>query len=153
MLFGLCCAAGIRLGAKKTARLVRVRSLHGDLRILSERTMSGCETLVALSTALSGILFETIGAYLRALSQGSAEEDAAEQALAQGRFGETEREGMRMFLTGLSASTRNDLIKRIRVLETVLERAEREAEPQAKQARVLRISGVLAGAGLAILLL
>ena len=115
--------------------------------------MSGCETLVALSTALSGILFETIGAYLRALSQGSAEEDAAEQALAQGRFGETEREGMRMFLTGLSASTRNDLIKRIRVLETVLERAEREAEPQAKQARVLRISGVLAGAGLAILLL
>jgi hypothetical protein len=37
-------------------------------------------------------------------------------------------------------------------LSSVLDRAEAEAAAEAKQARILKVSGVLAGTGLAILL-
>ena len=56
-------------------------------------------------------------------------------------------------MNGLSTAARCDLIKRTETLMPILLRAETEAEQDAKQARVLRISGVLTGAGLAILLM
>ena len=43
-------------------------------------------------------------------------------------------------------------LRRIETLSHALDRAEAEAEAEAKQARVIRVSGVLIGAGLAIVL-
>ena len=144
---------GFRLGARKTARVRNVRALRGDLQLLSERISTGSGTLVELVSSYSGVLFETIAAYLDALSEGGSETEAAEHALLPRDWGESEREGIRMFLTGLSGSTRSDSVKRAQALSATLERVAQEAETEAKQARVLRVSGVLAGAGLAILLL
>ena len=153
MLFGLCTMIGVRLAAKKTERLHTVRSLRSELRLFSERTALGCGTLCEFAAERNGILSELLRIYLKALTEGDPEPQAAERATACLRAGTTMQAATQSFLNGLSGVTRIDLEKRTQAFSTVLERAEHEAESDAKQARVLRISGVLAGAGLAILLL
>ena len=149
LLFGLCCMIGFRLGRKKTGRLKAIRSLRSDLILFSERIGSGCGTLKELQSELNGALGEILKVYLDMLDAGKQEVDAAESAVEEHRDNETVEEEIRMFLTGLST----DLIRRTQTLGKLLERAEKEAETAAKQARILQISGVLTGAGLAILLL
>ena len=153
MLFGLCCVIGMRLGAKKTAYLRTVRSLRCDLQLFSERIGTCSSTLKEIAGELSGTLSTMMHTYLDRLDAGCTEADAAEYALDGLQAFGTVQAGMRMFLTGLSTASRKDLMLRSQTLAPMLERAEAEAEAEAKQARVLRISGVLIGAGLAILLL
>ena len=153
LLFGLCCMIGFRLGRKKTGRLKVIRSLRSDLQLFSERIGSGCGTLKELQGELNGALGEILKTYLEMLKEGTREADAAENAIGDLRGSGTAEAGIRMFLIGLSTASRSDLIRRTQTLGTMLERAEEEAETEAKQARVLQISGVLTGAGLAILLL
>ena len=153
LLFGLCCMIGFRLGRKKTGRLKVIRSLRSDLQLFSERIGSGCGTLKDLQGELNGALGEVLKIYLVLLGEGEREADAAESAIGELRSGETVEAGIRTFLIGLSTASRTDLIRRTQTLGTMLERAEEEAKTAAKQARVLQISGVLTGAGLAILLL
>ena len=153
MLFGLCCMIGFQLGRRKTGRLRTIRALRGDLQLFSERIGSDCSTLNRLQRELSGALGEILKTYLDMLDEGKKEADAAEEAIGDLGSCETVKAGIRMFLIGLSSASRNDLIRRTQTLKSVLERAEEEAQTEAKQARVLQISGVLTGAGLAILLL
>ncbi|MBR4905925.1 MAG: hypothetical protein IKZ44_03645 [Clostridia bacterium] len=153
LLFGLCCMIGFQLGRKKTGRLKTIRSLRSDLQLFSERVGSGCGTLTELQGELNGMLGEILKTYLDMLKEGKGEAYAAECAIEELRGSGTVEAGTRMFLTGLSTASRIDLIRRTQTLVTMLERAEEEAETAAKQARVLQISGVLTGAGLAILLL
>ena len=153
MLFGLCTLIGMRLGAKKTARLNMVRSLRKDLVLFSERIATGGGTLTEIISGQNSMLFTMLGQYLSALSEGKTESDAAESAVKGVKRDSTEQAGLRMFLTGLSLASRNDLIKRANALTPMLERAEDDAETEAKQARVMRVSGALVGAGLSILLL
>lgn len=153
MLFGLCCVIGMRLGARKTARLNGVRSLRSDLQLFSERVTAGSSPLKEIAGELNGTLSILLQTYLDRLDEGEREADAAESALLSLPVNGTAQAGMRMFLIGLSTATRRDLMMRVQALAPMLERAEAEAETEAKQARVLRISGVLIGAGLAILLL
>ena len=153
MLFGLCCLIGFRLGAKKTAQLRTVQSLRRDVQLLSERVGSGGSTLLEIAGEMNGTLSEILRIYLEKLDEGAAETDAAAFALECLRGSGNVQAGVRMFLAGLSTASRSDLIARTKALSPMLERAETEAEAEEKQARVLRISGVLTGAGLAILLL
>ena len=153
MLFGLCCMIGVRLGRKKTGRLRTIRSLRSDLQLFSERIAAGNDTLTEIAGELNGAIGEAIETYLAMLGKGKREAVAAERAIEDLHIGGTAEAGVRMFLTGLSAASRNDLIHRAKMFISMLERAETEAETEAKQARVLQISGVLIGAGLAILLL
>lgn len=152
LLFGLCAVIGMRLGAKKTERLFTVRALRKDLQLFSERIAAGRGTLTEIASE-NGALFELIGSYLAALSGGETESAAAERASDGFKKGSAEGAGLCMFFTGLSSANRSDLIRRTDALSVALERAENEAETEAKQARVLRVSGVLVGAGIAILLL
>ena len=151
MLFGLCSLIGYQLGARKTMRLKTVRQMQSDLCLFSERISAGSGTLVELTAKQHGLLFEQIGAYLDLL-QNDGEADAAARAAKELNCGEPVREGVEQFLSGLYTASRSDLLKRVQTLSKTLERAETEAEAAAKQARVLQISGVLTGAGLAILL-
>ena len=153
LLFGLCCMIGFRLGRRKTGRLRTIRSLQSDLQLFTERIGSGCGTLKELQGELNGTLGESLRIYLDMLDGGKREADAAECAIEDLRECGAVTDGIRMFLIGLSTASRNDLIRRSQTLGAMLERAEEEAETAAKQARVLQISGVLTGAGLAILLL
>ena len=153
MLFGLCSLIGIRLADRRTKRLEFVRALQKDLRSFAERVRTGSESLSAFAAEQEGELSGMLKAYLAALAEGETEATAAERGAERLRGGSTEQAGMRLFLSGLSSATRADLILRTQRSSDLLERAEREAEEEAKQARVLRISGVLIGAGLAILLI
>ncbi len=153
MLFGLCCMIGMQLGMKKTARLKTLRSLRNDLVRFSERIITCSSTLAEIAAEGDGTLSDMFRIYLEMLSAGRKEADAAESAaeILNG-YGNVQNE-MQSFLNGLSSSARSNLIKRTEALMPILERAVAEAETEAKQARVLKISGVLTGAGLAILLL
>lgn len=153
MLFGLCSLIGIRLADRRTKRLEFVRALQKDLRSFAEWVRTGSESLSAFAAEQEGELSGMLKAYLAALAEGETETTAAERATERFRGGSTEQAGMRLFLSGLSSATRADLILRTQRSSDLLERTEREAEEEAKQARVLRISGVLIGAGLAILLI
>ncbi len=153
MLFGLCTLIGMRLAAKKTARLNTVRSLRKDLVLFSERIATGGGTLAKIAAGQNGMLFTLLGRYLSALSDGESELNAAACAADMLKKDSTEQAGIRMFFSGLASASRADLIKRVNTLSPMLERAEGEAETETKQARVLRISGALVGAGLTILLL
>ena len=153
MLFGLCCMVGMRLGAKKEAHLNTVRSIRSDLQMLAERVTAAVGTLQEIAEELNGTLSTVLHTYLQQLDAGRTEADAADCALEGLRAYTEVYSGMRMFLIGLSTATRKDLAARVQTLTPMLEHAEAEAGTEAKQARVLRISGVLAGAGLAILLL
>ena len=152
MLFGLCTLIGFRIGARKTVRLITVRELRSDLQLFTERILSGGGTLVEWTAEQHCMLSEQIGAYLDLLIRGEGDADAAAHAAGKLNCCQTARAGVERFLIGLHTASRNDLLKRAQILSSVLERAETEAEAEAKQARVLKISGVLAGAGLAILL-
>ncbi len=152
MLFGLCCAVGMRLGAQKTARLKTVRSLIDGLRLFRERIGAGQERLSKIA-AEDGVLFDCLRSYLDALERGRSEADAANEAIESLKSNSAEATGVRAFFYGLSETSRNDLLLRVQALESALERAAEEAESGAKQARVLRLSGALVGAGLTILLL
>lgn len=152
LLFGLCALIGVRLGAKKTARLKTVRSLRSDLQLFSERIAAGSSSLPTLAAERDGLFSELLQSYLDALPQGYTEVDAAEQACERLQGQETVRAGLRQFLSGLSSAARSDLVRRTQLLSSVLDRAETEAEAEARQARVIKVSGVLAGTGLAILL-
>lgn len=152
MLFGLCCAIGMQLGAQKTARLKTVRSLIAELRVFRERIGAGQERLSKIATE-DGVLFDCLRRYLDGLERARSEADAANDAIEPLKSGSAEALEMQTFLCGLSETTRNDLLLRIHALESGLARAEDEAESGAKQARVLKLSGVLIGAGLTILLL
>ena len=152
LLFGLCALIGVRLGAKKTERLKTVRSLQNDLQCFSERIAAGNSTLSALAAERSGLFSELLQNYLDALSRGCTEVNAAERATECLRGQEAMCAGMQQFLSGLSSAARSDLVKRTQLLSSVLDRAEAEAAAEAKQARILKVSGVLAGTGLAILL-
>ena len=153
LLFGLCCMIGFHLGRRKTSRLKTIRSIKGDLQLFSERITSGCCTLKEIREELNGTLGEIIKKYLNMLNEGRRETDAAACAIGDMHGNGSVEAGLRTFLVGLSTASRNDLIRRMQTLSPMLERAEEEAETEAKQARVLQISGVLTGAGLAILLL
>lgn len=150
LLFGLCCVVGARLAARKTKRLSTVRALKQGLQLFSERIHQG-GTLRRIA-AEDGLFFELLGTYLSALSKAAAESDAAADACGRLTHCGTERDAMRAFLTAISSASRSDLLRRIEALRPVLDRAETEAEDEAKQARVIRVSGVLIGAGLAIVL-
>lgn len=153
MLFGLCTMIGMQLGAKKTARLFTVRTLRKELQLFSERITSGRGTLMEIASEKDGMLSEMLGRYLDALGKGDTEPEAAGKAAGKLKAESTEHAGMLMFFTGLSTGSRMDLIGRANALSPTLGRAENEAEAEAKQARVLRVSGMLIGAGVAILLI
>ena len=153
LLFGLCCMIGFQLGRRKTSRLRTIRSLQSDLQLFSERIGSGCGTLTEIQCELIGALGEILKIYLDMLSEGRKEADAAECATADLRDCSAVKDEIGTLLVGLSTASRSDLVRRTQTLKPLLERAEKEAETDAKQARVLQISGVLTGAGLAILLL
>jgi hypothetical protein len=153
MLFGLCSLIGIRLGAKKTTRLKTIRSFRNDLGVFLERIGSINSALPEIATALTGPLSSILRRYLDLLHAGNNETEAAEGAAAILKECGSIRDEVQMFVNGLSTAARCDLIKRTETLMPILLRAETEAEQDAKQARVLRISGVLTGAGLAILLM
>lgn len=153
MLFGLCCMIGIRLGMKKTARLRMLQSLRNELSRFSERIITCSGTLTEIAGEGDGTLSRMLRIYLEQLCAGQKEANAAEHASeVLNGYGNVQNE-VRSFLNGLSGAARGSLIKRTEDLMPILERAVAEAETEAKQARVLRISGVLIGAGLAILLL
>lgn len=152
ILFCLCSVIGMRLASKKTARLHAIRTLERELRLFSERIASGRGMLTEIAKE-QGLLPEMLSEYLHALADGVRQTEAAEQAANRMNGKDTENAGVRMFFTDLSAASRADLRKRAETLSRTLECAEREADAEAKQARVLRLSGVLIGAGLAILLL
>lgn len=153
MLFGLCCMIGFRLGMKKTAQLKTVRSIQSDLQLFSERITTESGTLEELACQMNGTLSKILRAYLDALRLGKRESEAAEYASTDLRVYENLQTGLLRFLTGLSTAARGDLIGRTQALITVTKQAEAQAEAEADRARVLRITGVLTGAGLAILLL
>lgn len=150
MIFGLCTLIGMRIAARKTERMNTVLALERELRLFSERIASGHETLTdaAGETAiLSGIL--TV--YREALSVGETENNAAGKAAAA--MAAPECESAKAFLTGISGASRADILKRTERWRETLAQAEREAEAETKKARVIRVSGALIGAGIAILLL
>ena len=151
MLFGLCSMIGIRIAAGKTARLNAVRTLSRELIRFAER-ISGGDTLKTMA-AESGMLSGMLSVYLTALENGETEARAAALASDEMKNGSAEQSGACAFLTGLSAASRHDTARRTESFKDVLARAQSEAEAESKQARVIRISGVLVGAGLAILLL
>lgn len=151
LLFGLCTLLGARLAARKSKRLTAVRALKHGLGRFSERIAQG-ETLKHLASE-DGLFFSLLHAYLSALERGRPETEAAETACAALGGYLTERDAMRAFLDALSNASHTDLLRRIEALRAVLDRAETEAGTEAKQARVIRVSGVLVGAGLAIVLL
>ena len=152
VIFGLCTLIGMRIAAKKTERLRTVLALEKELRLFSERIASGNATLTD-AAGEDGILSGILTAYRDTLSAGGTERDAAEKA-AEGMFATTpEREGAKAFLTGISGATRADIRNRTEQWLQTLTQAEREAEAETKKARVIRVSGALIGAGIAILLL
>ncbi len=153
MLFGLCCLVGMRLAAKKTERLSAIRAVQRDLRLFSERIDSGNCTLVGLASAEQEGLFGMLSAYLGALTRGESEERAAESAVSGFTGNNDDRISIAAFLNGVSSASQSDIRKRADALKKVLSESETDAQAEAKQARVLRVSGVLVGAGLAILLL
>lgn len=153
LLFGLCCMIGFRLGARKTACLKTVRSLQSDLQLFSERIKADGGTLTEIAAKLNGTLAGILQTYLDLLAAGKGETDAAETASGLCSGCGTAHAGLKLFLNGLSAASRSDLIRRTQTLTSTLERAETEAESEAGQGRVFRIAGVLIGAALAILLL
>ena len=153
MLFGLCTLIGFRLGEKKGARLNTLRRLLKDLQLFAERIASGRGTLTEIALEKESMFSGMLRAYLDALEHGETESAAAGRAVKELKEGSAEHAGMLMFFTGLSMGSRTDLIERANRLSPTLERAETEAETEAKQARVFRVSGMLVGAGAAILLL
>jgi stage III sporulation protein AB len=153
LLFGLCCLIGFRIAAGKTERLRTIRALRGDLQMLSERIASGRGSLMKIASERKELLAGSLSRYLEALSEGKTEEVSAERAAAVFRKGSAEAEGMRMFFSGLSAAGRSEFTARTDSLLPMLKRAEEEAEAEAKQAQVIRVSGALIGAAIAILLL
>lgn len=152
MLFGLCTLIGIRIAARKTARFRTLQQLKERLCLFSERISGGCGSLKD-ATSGEGVFAEMLERYLKTLSEGGTEAEAARQAADLLLQGSAEQTGANAFFTGLSAASRSDLLKRAERLTQTLERAEREADEDAKKARVIRVSGALIGAGLAILLL
>ena len=153
MLFALCCAIGFRIGALKTARLRTVRTLRGDLQLLTARISSGIGSLMEIASDHSGMLCGALDRYLHALSQGETEADAANRAAEGLRKESAEHDGIRMFFSGLSQTGRAGFSERAETLSRMLEQAEKEAETEAKQARIIRASGALIGTAIAILLL
>ncbi len=152
MLFGLCTLIGIRAAAEKTTRLKTVSELKEQLRMFSERIAGGCSALKN-SVQEPGTLQRMLSAYLEALNNGRSESEAVACAAELLPKGSAERTGAKAFFSGLSFASRSDILKRIELYAESLGRAEREAYDGAGQARVIRISGALIGAGLAILLL
>jgi len=152
LLFGLCCMIGVRLSAKKTAPLKAVRELLSGLCAFSD-CVTGGATLSAAAESSEGLFFERLSAYLSALKEGAPQAIAAKTAGAQLKASDAVSCGAERFFNGLSQASGSELPERIDALKTVLERAEREAEGESKQARVLRSAGFLIGTGLAILLL
>ena len=153
ILFGLCCLIGIRIAAKKSERMQSVKALQRDLQLFSERIASGCVSLTEI-TSKYGIRFSgSLDRYLCALSDGETEANAAASAVSAFRNGSAEGEGMQLFLSGLSQAGRTDLPKRAEMLSLALKRAEEEALSEAKQAKAIRVTGALIGAGIVILLL
>ncbi len=152
MLFGLCTLIGIRIAARKMTRLRMVLELKEQLCLFSERIAGGCGSLRDAAQG-EGVFAEMLKRYLKTLSEGGTEDAAAGHAADMLLQGSAEQTGANAFFTGLSAASRSDLLKRAERLAQGLERAEREADEDAKKARVIRASGALIGAGLAILLL
>ena len=144
---------GIRLGAKKTARLKEIRSLQSDLQMFSEHIALCSEPLTEVADELQGPLCGILHTYFSMRNENFAEAESADRAIEVLCGDDSVKDGVRMFLTGLSTAARNDLVNRAKTLTMMLGRVEKEAESEAKQARVIRIAGVLTGAGLAILLL
>ncbi len=153
LLFGLCCLTGFRIAAVKTERLRTVRALQGDLQHFSERIASGRGSLIGIASEQPDLFCGALSRYLDALAQGKTEDGAMETAVEGLRSGSTEYNGMQMFFAGLSAAGRTDLVKRTEMLGSILKRAETESESETKQARVIRVSGALVGAAIAILLI
>lgn len=151
LLFGLCCLIGVRLSAKKLAPLRMIRSVMSGLGTFSDGVSRGAALSAAAGTG--GPFFELLEAYLSALSDGMQQTDAADRAASCFSGCEALRHGAGLFLNGLSEAPRAELQGRIDAFREALARAERDAEETAKQARVLKSAGILAGAGLAILLL
>ena len=152
LLFGLCCLGGAQLGARKTKRLSVVRALKQGVQLFSERIAQGNGTLLQFASE-DGLFFEMLHAYLDARDNGLPEAASAKAACALLDGFRSEQDAMRLFFEALSAASRSDLFRRVESLRLALDRAEAEAQAEAKQARVIRVSGVLIGAGLAIVLI
>ena len=152
MIFGLCTLIGIRIAAQKTGRLNMLRTIQKELRLFTERIMSGSGTLTDAAEDQQ-MLSELLSVYLDTLSAGESERNASEKA-ARTLFAEkTERENAEAFLMGLSCASRTDIVRRSERWIQLLKHAEQESEAESKKARVIRVSGALIGAGIAILLL
>ncbi len=152
MIFGLCTLIGIRIASRKTGRLKEGRAIRKDLRLFTERIATGAGTLLDAADK-QGVLSELLSVYRNALSKGETEESASEKAADALICDRSERENAAAFLKGLSAASRSDILKRAEQWIESLERTEREAEAESKKACVIRVSGALIGAGIAILLL
>ena len=153
MLFGLCCAIGFRLSMKKSKHLEEVRSILSEMMRFSDRITTNAVTLEEIAQELNGTLAGILRDYLDSLRAGKRESEAAEHAVETLHGSEKQQSELCRFLSGLSTASRSGLIERTQMLIPALKQAEAEAEEEANRARVLRISGVLIGAGLAILLL
>ena len=152
MLFGLCTLIGFRIAAKITARLHTVRTLREELRVFAERAAAGQGTLKNAADG-PGMFSRMIAVYLGSLSDGVSEREASVLTVRELKKDSAEQTAARGFFDGLSTASRADLLKRTESFSHALDRAEQEAEAGSAQARVIRASGALIGAGLAILLL
>jgi hypothetical protein len=152
LIFGLCTWIGIRIAAKKTDCLKTQRTMQKELRTFSERIASGSGTLTDAAHD-QRMVSELLSVYLDTLSSGESERSASETAAAALLSGKTDREYAEAFLTGLSVASKTDVLKRAEHWIQTLRRSEAESEAESKKANVIRVSGALIGAGIAILLL
>ena len=153
MLFGLCAAIGMRAAAKKSERYRRVHALIRDLSVLSDEIGAGERSLPQIVQSREGELFTMLSKYLDLRKAAKREAEAAEEAVCGWTSFAREHQALLSFLSGLSAVSAAQMHQRIETLMQSLRIAEQEAEETAKQAKTIRVVGVLAGVGVCILLL
>ncbi len=151
MLFGLCAAIGMRAAAKKSERYRRVRALIRELSVLSDEI--GERSLPQIVQSREGELFTMLSRYLDLRKAAKREAEAAEEAVCGWASFAREHQALLSFLSGLSTVSAAQIHQRIETLMQSLRIAEQEAEENAKQAKTIRVVGVLAGVGVCILLL
>ncbi len=152
LLFGVCTMLGLQAAKRLSARAKAIDALLASLESFLEQIQNG--TPLRRAGGTSGALGTAIGCYLDGLEQGNASDEAARTA-AQGVDGvqAAEQAALASFLDGMEDVERRTLLLRADTLCTALGHAKTEADADAKKGRLYRSIGVLAGAGLAILLL
>lgn len=152
MLFGLCTSIGLRLAAKKTARVERIRAMRRALSAFSDAITRGDASLRSIAESGEGLFFDQMRMYIAAQEAGRTEAEAALSACEPFSPDELHAAAL-LFFGGLSACSRAELRQRIERLSTALSEAEQNASDDVKQAKLIRAVGVLCGAAVAVLLI